>query len=110
LLDCESAHGGPDYERLIKNRQLVLQLHKWNDGSDDHPNLEDADRAPHGYGVLLWFETDAFEAAVKRIRAVKAEIVERPHFNPAANHREVWIRDPDGYIVVLASPEGDTGR
>ncbi len=46
-------------------------------------------------------------AAVKRIRAAKAEIVEKPHLNPAANHREVWIRDPDGYIVVLASGEAD---
>jgi catechol 2,3-dioxygenase-like lactoylglutathione lyase family enzyme len=110
LLDCKSAHGGPDYERLVKDGELILQLHSWNHGSDDHPNLEDPDRAPHGYGVLLWFETDAFEAAVKRVRAVKAEIVEEPHLNPAANHREVWIRDPDGYLVVLASPEGDTGR
>jgi hypothetical protein len=39
-------------------------------------------------------------------RAIKAEIVEAPQLNPAANHREVWIRDPDGYLVVLASPAG----
>ena len=23
------------------------------------------------------------------------------------NHRELWNRDPDGYTVVLASPDGD---
>jgi catechol 2,3-dioxygenase-like lactoylglutathione lyase family enzyme len=109
LFECEGAHGGPNYERLVKNGALILQLHRWNDGSDDHVNLEDSDRAPHGYGVLLWYETDAFDKAVKRIRALKAEIVEEPHLNSAANHREVWIRDPDGYLVVLASPTGDLG-
>jgi hypothetical protein len=93
--DCEGAHGGPNYERLIKNGQLILQLHKWNDGSDDHPNLEDPDRAPHGYGVLLWFETDGFDAAVKRVRAIKAKIVEEPHLNPASNNRDVWLCDLD---------------
>jgi hypothetical protein len=27
--------------------------------------------------------------------------------NPNASHREIWIRDPDGYTVVLASPDGE---
>jgi hypothetical protein len=27
--------------------------------------------------------------------------------NPNANHREIWLRDPDGYVVVLASAYGD---
>src|SRR4051812_17957539 len=29
------------------------------------------------------------------------------HRNPNADHRELWIRDPDGYTVVIASPDGD---
>jgi hypothetical protein len=29
--------------------------------------------------------------------------------NPNANHREFWLRDPDGYIVVVAGRYGDTG-
>lgn len=52
LLGCESGHGGPEYERLVKDGDLVLQLHAW--GAHDHPNLGDPDAAPHGYGVLLW--------------------------------------------------------
>jgi hypothetical protein len=33
------------------------------------------------------------------------------HRNPPAgdggpNHWEIWLRDPDGYTVVLASPDG----
>jgi hypothetical protein len=24
------------------------------------------------------------------------------------DHREIWLRDPDGYLVVLASPDGES--
>ncbi|MDP9000152.1 MAG: VOC family protein, partial [Myxococcota bacterium] len=71
------------------------------------PNLQNADAAPHGHGVLLWFEVDDFEAAVKRARSLRAEVVAEPHVNPAPNHREMWLRDPDGYVVVIASPDGE---
>ena len=26
------------------------------------------------------------------------------HVNPNAKQRELWLRDPDGYTVVLAGP------
>jgi hypothetical protein len=29
------------------------------------------------------------------------------HRNPNAMHRELWIADPDGYTVVIASHDGD---
>jgi hypothetical protein len=56
--------------------------------------------------VLLWFQDDAFDA-VARARALGAEILEEPHSNPNAKHREIWLRDPDGYVVVLAGARGD---
>lgn len=107
LLGCHSAHGGPEYERLVKDGELLLQLHAWND--HEHPNLGDPDSALHGYGVLLWFQTDEFDSAVERARALGADIIEEPRVNPNAQHRECWIRDPDGYVVVLASAQGDVG-
>ena len=60
-----------------------------------------------GNGMLLWFEVDDFDAAVVRARELAAPIVLDVHRNPNANHRELWIRDLDGYTVVLASPDGD---
>jgi catechol 2,3-dioxygenase-like lactoylglutathione lyase family enzyme len=93
------------YDRLLCKGQLILQLHAWDE--EEHPNLVGTDAAPHGHGVLLWFEVDDFDAAVERARALKAEIVEEPHINPAPGHREIWIRDPDGYVVVIASPDGE---
>ena len=63
---------------------------------------------PPGHRVLLWFEVNNFDAAVRRARSLHAEIVEEPHVNLRAHHKEIWIRDPDGFVVVLAGPDGKT--
>jgi hypothetical protein len=86
---------------------LLLQLHAWD--KDDHPNLVNANAAPAGHGVLLWFQVDDFDSVVERARGLSAEIIEEPHINPAPQHREIWLRDPDGYVVVIASPDGECG-
>jgi catechol 2,3-dioxygenase-like lactoylglutathione lyase family enzyme len=94
------------YDRLSRAGQLLLQLHAWD--AEEHPNLVDADAAPPGHGVLLWFQVADFDAAVDRARRLGAEIIEEPHLNPAPRHREMWLRDCDGYVVVLASPDGES--
>lgn len=94
------------YDRISLSGRLVLQLHAWD--AEHHPNLVNAEAAPHGHGVLLWFELGDFDAAVERVRRLGADIVEEAHYNPAPRHREIWIRDPDGYVVVLSSPDGET--
>jgi len=111
LLDCQSAHGGPEYERLVTTSGiLVLQLHHF-EVEHDHGPIGDPDDKPYGNGVLLWFELDDFEAALARAAEMNAEIVMPRHRNPPTgdggpNHWECWLRDPDGYTVVLASPDG----
>jgi catechol 2,3-dioxygenase-like lactoylglutathione lyase family enzyme len=111
LLGCESAHGGPEYERLVHGGRLILQLHRW-DVEHDHGPIGDP-VLPHGNGVLLWFETAEFDAAIERARAMGVEMVLPPHRNPPEGedggpmHRECWMRDLDGYVVVLASPDGE---
>ncbi|MGH9099576.1 MAG: VOC family protein, partial [Acidimicrobiales bacterium] len=62
---------------------------------------------PVGNGVMLWFEVDDFDAAVARARELRARVVRDVHVNPNPQHRELWIADPDGYTVVLASPDGE---
>ena len=111
LLDCQSAHGGPEYERLVTTSGiLVLQLHHF-EVERDHGPIGDPDNKPYGNGVLLWFELDDFEAALARAAEMNVEIVMPRHRNPPTgdggpNHWECWLRDPDGYTVVLASPDG----
>ncbi len=94
------------YDRIWRSGRLLLQLHAWD--AEDHPNLVNANAAPPGHGVVLWFEVDDFDAAVERARRLKAEIIEEPHFNVAPQHREIWLRDKDGYVVVVASPDGES--
>ena len=89
------------YDRLFSDDRLILQLHAWD--VEDHPNLVNTNAAPHGHGVLLWFEVNDFDAAVERARSLHAEVIDEPHVNPNAGHNEIWLRDPDGYVVVIAS-------
>ncbi len=111
LLGCSSDHGGPVYERLVSNGDLVLQLHSF-DVEHDHGAIGDRADRPYGNGVFLWFEIDDFEEAVKRIAEMNADVILPKHRNPpppedgGPNHWEIWLRDPDGYGVVLSSPDG----
>ena len=111
LLGCRSAHGGAEYERLVDgNGELILQLHRW-DVTHDHGRIGDPTLRPYGNGVLLWFEVEDFDAAVARAESMGVEQVMPRHRNPpdgrgGPNHWECWLRDPNGYTVVLASPDG----
>jgi catechol 2,3-dioxygenase-like lactoylglutathione lyase family enzyme len=95
------------YGRLWSDDRLVLQLHAWD--LEEHPNLVDRDEARPGHGVLLWFQVEDFDDVVQRITELGAEVVLPAHVNDAPGHREIWIRDPDGYVVVVASPDGEAG-
>lgn len=106
--------GPREYERLYDPQLhqsvwgsdgLILQLHAW-DVDHHHGSMGDPDK-PVGNGVLLWFEVDDFDAAVSRARELEARVVLDVHVNPNAGHREMWIADPDGYTVVIASPDGE---
>ncbi len=95
------------YDRILCSGRLVLQLHAWDE--EDHPNLVNPDAAPPGHGVVIWFQVDDFDSAVQRARSLGAQVILAPHFNPAPRHMEIWVRDPDGYVVVVASPDGGSG-
>ena len=95
------------YDRIFRSGRLLLQLHAWD--VEDHPGLTNPSAAPAGHGVVLWFQLDDFDSAVARARSLGAEIIEEPHVNPAPQHKEMWLRDPDGYVVVICSPDGDCG-
>ena len=65
-----------------------------------------------GGGVLLWFgDVSDFDDVVARVAELGAPVVRAPHRNPpegfGPGHREIWVSDPDGYTVVVASPDGE---
>jgi catechol 2,3-dioxygenase-like lactoylglutathione lyase family enzyme len=100
LLGAASGHGGAEYERIVVGGALVLQLHRLGE-SHHHEPIGD-ERRPLGNGVALWFALADFDGAVTRARAAGVEVVTDVHVNPNAGQREVWLRDLDGYLVVLA--------
>jgi hypothetical protein len=100
VLGATSGHGGAEYERLLVDGILVMQLHERKVGHH-HGAIADPGK-PIGNGVALWFEADDFDGAAGRIRDGEVEVVTDVHVNPNADHREIWIRDLDGYLVVLA--------
>lgn len=105
VLGFESAHGGDEYEMLKSDGELVLQLHEVD--ATEHPALLRDGEPLGGNGVALWFESDHFDDDLVRIQTSRAEVIEDAHVNPLAHHREIWLRDPDGYVVVMSSPFGD---
>jgi predicted enzyme related to lactoylglutathione lyase len=108
LLGAESGHGGEEYERVYVEDALVLQLHSLK---IDHHHGPIGDAAqPLGNGVLVWFALEDFDGAVERSRDAGAEVVMDVHLNPNAGQRELWLRDPDGYVVVVAEEHGSRRR
>jgi predicted enzyme related to lactoylglutathione lyase len=112
LLGLTSDHGGAEYERLLADGELVLQLH--HEGTDHHHGPIGDPSQQRGNGVLVWFGgvTD-FDGVVERVGRLGAEVVKAPHRNPpegggnGPGHREIWVRDLDGYVVAVASPDGE---
>lgn len=107
VLGLQSGHGGHEYEQLVSDGKMVMQLHHWD--AHEHPHLGNPDSRPYGNGVVLWFQTDSFDEAFHRVQEHKAHVLEGPKVNPNANHREFWLRDLDGYVVVIAGAYGDVG-
>jgi predicted enzyme related to lactoylglutathione lyase len=112
LLGLSSDHGGPEYERLLADGVLVLQLHQRR--VEHHHGLFTADSSDVGNGVLVWFgEVTDFDGVLQRAADLGATVVRPQHRNPpqgqgnGPGHREIWLQDPDGYTVVVASPDGE---
>ncbi|NLW21595.1 MAG: VOC family protein [Clostridiales bacterium] len=100
LLGAVTGHGGDEYEQLLVEGQLVLQLHDTRPDASHGP-LRDQAVQP-GNGVILWFETGDFQAQLHRLRVLGATPEREPARNPYSGALEVWLRDPDGYQVVIA--------
>lgn len=102
LLGVVSGHGGKNYERLNFGNTLVLQLHKW-EVEHHHGPLGNPEVKPYGNGVILWFELEGFSEAVERAKAMNVDIIKEKYLSENGNW-EFWLRDPEGYTIVLTSP------
>ncbi|MFM2069278.1 MAG: hypothetical protein RLZZ584_4187 [Pseudomonadota bacterium] len=64
--------------------------------------LGDPALRPPGNGVVPWFELADFEAAARRAADLRVDVVKPRRWSESLNW-ELWLRDPDGYVVVLTS-------
>lgn len=106
LLGAKSAHGGNEYDMIVKGDELLLQLHDWD--PDEHSGML-TEGIPLGNGVLIMFRCPDFDDVVERARELDLKFLEEPMVNPLAHHRECIVEDPDGYSIGLISERGDLG-
>jgi len=51
VLGAESSHGGQEYERIVADGKLIMQIHAWD--AHEHPHMGNPASEPYGNGVLL---------------------------------------------------------
>jgi extradiol dioxygenase family protein len=102
LLDAQRGHGGDEYEQILRGQEMILQIHDL-EGDENHGALGDASNRL-GNGVILWFETDDFDALLERVKKYDLKPDREPSINVYAKQIELWLHDPDGYQVVIAGP------
>lgn len=100
VLGLRSGHGGSEYEMLIDGSDVVVQLHQLE--ADEHPHLGDPSDPSRGNGILLWFVTDDLDTVLRRVEETRCVVLDGPLMNPNSGQREVWIRGPEDYVVVVA--------
>ena len=100
LADTTPAH---DYfgQVLDVDGTVLLCLHEW--GAHEHPTLSSPDQSLPGNGLLLFFRVDDFDEALPRARALVRALELEPQVNPATGTREIALRDPDGYYVMVSA-------
>lgn len=58
-----------------------------------------------GKGVVMYYRVgEDLAAAAKRAKDMSATILKPISFNELAHQEELWVKDPDGYTVVLSGP------
>ena len=107
LLGTTSAHGGPEFEMLMLDGSLALQLHRAE--AEEHGHERRPPGAQPGAGILLYCGVPDVWAAYDRADEMKAEIESEPTFIELAGHTEFVVHDPDGYALALFQ-RGDIKR
>ena len=100
----DASPGHDDFGQIVDDDGTVLVcLHQW--GAHEHPTLMSPAHATPGNGLILFFRVDDFDPTVARARALGVALAEEPHVNPHTGSREISLRDPDGYYVMISEVE-----
>ena len=101
VLGATSGHGGAEYEQLIVDGELVLQLHSWRSGTTTGRSATRRFRSATVSPCGSRRPTSTPRSREPKRPAPRSQT--DTHHNPNAHHEEIWLRDPDNYLVVLSS-------
>ena len=108
VLGLSSGHGGEQFEMMMgADGQPELFLHHREFG--EHPGMTDPREGTVSRGVLLYFSVPDAQAIFDRAKAVDADLIDEPHFNPNARSIEFTLRDLDGYPIAVSQRRGNDG-
>lgn len=102
LLGVTSGHGGPEFEMLMTDGKLVMQLHLIEEGHHDH---EVSTAEPLGHGVVNVFYVEDAKAVYEQAKALQVELLSELHFNELAHMHEFVVREPNGYSIMICESE-----
>ncbi len=97
FLGVASGHGGPEFEMLLADGELFLQLHLIG---NDHDH-EVSTAAPLGHGVVIVVYVDVAKTLYERALNLKLDIVSDLQFNEVANMYEFVVKEPNGYSLMI---------
>jgi hypothetical protein len=98
FLEVASGHGGPEFEMLLSDGSIFLQLHLIEEGHHDH---EVSTQGPLGHGVVVVIYVDDADALYKKANSLDLTVLSELHFNEVANMHEFVIEDPNGYSLMI---------
>ncbi len=87
----------------LRAGETELMLQERNSLAEDAPIVA-ADTPPSGT-FTLYFRVDHVDEVAARIP--ESHEVVKPLQRTWYGMKEIWVRDPDGYVVTIGTPEGD---
>jgi hypothetical protein len=86
---------------LLRQGDATILLRPTTDLVARHPPLFDSlNRHPRGLGVLLEFTIDPWAEVLRRLERRQIPLLYELE-DDEFDRRELWLHDPDGYLLVL---------
>lgn len=98
-----TSFGAPEHLVLRRDDWDVIFVEE-DDVARNHPVLEERlDTFPKGVGMSLHFRVEDLEGIYEAILEEELEVLYPLEIKPYGM-KELWVFDPDGYLVVLEEP------
>jgi len=87
---------------LVKNGDVELMFQECESLKENVPTFDDVQNANTGGTLTFYFEVDDVDALAERVKK-DCPLIKDLH-NTFYGMREVYVRDPNGYVLGFAQP------